>query len=128
MDELERWLEKAERDILMAHRSAALGAYEWAIRQAVYAAEIALRTYLALRRGEYLRLHEVFEFAETAQSPERVQEASWRLAFFQEYEGLLRDYTPEEAAEAVRLAEEVLQWVRESISIPSSYGIRAKTG
>ncbi len=114
------WLAHAESDLNLARiageRSDVLP--EQACFHTQQAAEKALKAVLLFKRVEFPLIHDIEELLELAQQnglapPQEVKNASalTPYAVAARYLGHLEEITSSDVAEAIRLAEAVLQWV-----------------
>lgn len=127
MKEFDRWFRQAVRNLDSARHDLEEGFFEWACFKAQQAAELAVKALLRSRgvaRGGHsvLKLLEIVEAELNVSVPPELKEAAAELDHYyipprypdayaegSPYEFFTRDM----AARAVRLAERVLEWVRE---------------
>lgn len=128
-DEVISWLEEARADLRHARASIDIGDYNWACFAAQQAAEKALKALILHVLGEYPRGHDLVKLYRLVKAHTSIELSQAELAVLSAYytqarypnAGLERpseEITREQALEAVRVAEKVVDKVSKAIRDP----------
>lgn len=117
--EVQRWLEKADGDLLHAEHSLHDGDHGWASFASQQAAEKALKAYLIERTGELVHAHDLLQLSSKAGLPADLSRRCQELA--PAYVGTRYADAPpypseDRADEDYRTAVEVIRWVKSHLA------------
>ena len=120
-----RWLEKAERDIIAAEKLLEVGIYDYSLFHSQQAIEKFLKAFLTYHNKPFRKTHDVTLLLKLCigvdESFKELLEAEvdrlYPRAVEVRYPEVEYDVSPEEAEEAIKLAEKVREFVLRKLNI-----------
>ncbi len=117
-EEVQEWIEKAERDLKVAKDNVALGNYETVCFHSQQSAEKAMKSLYIKKFDALLKIHDIALLAKKLNAPEEIVSLSHRLSTYYvstRYPGPDEPISKEDANSAIKMAQEVLAWVKKNL-------------
>ncbi|MBL7160235.1 MAG: HEPN domain-containing protein [Candidatus Aenigmarchaeota archaeon] len=117
MEEVAKWVEKAEHDLNAAEVNLKEGIYDVSAFFSQQAAEKSLKALYISKYKELWKIHDLYELAIKVEAPKTISDICEKLT--QHYIATMypndEEYSKEDAEEAVEQAKKVMKWVKEKL-------------